>query len=139
MKYVTLQVQSSQIILPQLRCSGFFVVFCLITFLFAVNYTFLTKNFGSIIGFCDRTTYKAVIKVTDSYLFIQKFIFGSSELVHVCWIFRWFFNTFGLIFLSPSSKMPKCGRKEDQSCLCISVNLTIILDNVYWVFELFPF
>lgn len=64
----------SQIILPQLRCSEVFRGFlCLITFLCAVNHTSLTKNFKSILGFCDRTTYKTAIKIAI-YLFKNTFL-----------------------------------------------------------------
>lgn len=117
MKYVTLQVLSSQDYFTSVKVFWFFVVFCLFTFLCAVNCTFLTKDFKSIIGFCDKTTYKTVIKVTDSYLFIQKYIFGSSELVHVCWIFRWFFNTFSLIFFLSPQKCLNLGREEGRPVL----------------------
>lgn len=135
MKYVSLQVLLTQIILPHLevfwgsvnprvipqlevlRCSVVLVFFCLDYFLCAANYTSFTRNFKSIIGFHDRTTYKTVIKVIDSYLFIQKYIFGSNEPVHVCWIFKWFSNTFGLIFFPPPQKFQNLGREEGRAVL----------------------
>lgn len=134
-RYFTLQVPLSQFI--QLRCSVFlsdYFFFCV------VNYTSFTKNWNSAIGFWARTTCNTVTKVIDSYLLcfcrakIWKYIFSSNELVHVCWIFRWcvvncFWSTFALIFFPPlQMHLNPGGRKDEQSCLCSSLHLTMILD-----------
>lgn len=121
MEYVSLQGPLNQIILPQLRCSGvfslFLIFFCLITFLCAVNYASLTKNFKSIIGLCDKRTWIAI------YLFKNTF-FGSSGLVHICWIFRWFSNTFGLIFFSCPQKFWNLRWEEGRAGLFMYLSLS---------------
>lgn len=95
-----------------LVCFSQGVVFsCLITsFSVLFTYTSLMKNWKNVMGFWARSTYNTVIKVIYSYVLclcgakIQKYIFSSNELVHVCWIFRWYIlrclqSNFGLIFL----------------------------------------